>query len=188
MTPPIPDPRATALAEQIARTLCRVEGRLDEGSLIAEWTPVVSAALADAKREAQLEADQAIAALQAIWREPHGCCFCDSGVLRKPGVPGKDHEDTCGFRLAEVVLHGKATEAGTRGEVEVGEARCVEDNMFSETQRIVPCIVVVDGPDRDGEITLLAARETFLTASVARALALEILGRLGLQAGAEADK
>jgi len=48
MTPPYPDPRATAVAEQIVAKLI---GRLNQGTA-AEAISLISAALADAKREA----------------------------------------------------------------------------------------------------------------------------------------
>lgn len=44
-------------------------------------------------------------AVQEIFREPYGCPFCDSGILRNPK---KSHSDDCGFELARLALE-KAT-------------------------------------------------------------------------------
>lgn len=41
---------------------------------------------------------------RAILRDPHGCRFCDSGKLRTPGVPEKDHDPECGFALLRAAL------------------------------------------------------------------------------------
>lgn len=59
--------------------------------------------------EAELAAERAradvlLAALNAIMIEPYGCRFCDSGKLRKPGDPAKDHDDDCGFLLARAAI------------------------------------------------------------------------------------
>jgi len=35
---------------------------------------------------------------------PYGCAFCDSGVLRKPGIPEKDHDDDCPYKMARDLL------------------------------------------------------------------------------------
>lgn len=43
-------------------------------------------------------------ALEAILKEPHGCPFCDSGKLRTPNNPAKDHDPDCGFLLAKAAL------------------------------------------------------------------------------------
>jgi len=45
-------------------------------------------------------APELLQALQVILEEPHGCPFCDSGRLRTPDVPGKEHTENCGFYLA----------------------------------------------------------------------------------------
>ena len=43
-------------------------------------------------------------ALEVILEEPHGCPFCDSGVLRKPNDPDKSHTENCGYHLAAQAL------------------------------------------------------------------------------------
>jgi hypothetical protein len=66
-------------------------------------------------------------------------------------------------------------------EVEVGVARFVNDNPFAETTQLDSCVVVVGGPDQDGEIVLLAGAETYLPTKTAVRLALEIMRRLGVE-------
>ena len=48
--------------------------------------------------------EPAVEALRAIMRDPYGCPFCDEGKLRKPNIPGKEHEEDCGYYLAERAL------------------------------------------------------------------------------------
>jgi hypothetical protein len=55
-------------------------------------------------RELEDELSAARKALEALLREPHGCPFCDSGKLRNPTHPGKQHSLDCGFLLAEKAL------------------------------------------------------------------------------------
>ena len=43
--------------------------------------------------------DSLMRIVEAINRDPHGCPFCDSGKLRRPGVPEKDHNDDCAYKL-----------------------------------------------------------------------------------------
>jgi hypothetical protein len=38
--------------------------------------------------------------IRTFLKEPYGCPFCDSGILRKPNNPEKDHDDTCAFKMA----------------------------------------------------------------------------------------
>lgn len=45
--------------------------------------------------------NRATTALHAILADPHGCRFCDSGVLRDPA---KEHDHSCGFELARAAL------------------------------------------------------------------------------------
>lgn len=40
--------------------------------------------------------------IAAILRDPHGCRFCDSGKLRSPD---KDHDATCGYKMAAMTGH-----------------------------------------------------------------------------------
>ncbi len=56
-------------------------------------------------------APELYAALKALMAEPYGCPFCDSGKLRMPNNPAKDHEVDCGFALARAALaHAEAGE------------------------------------------------------------------------------
>ena len=66
-------------------------------------------------------------------------------------------------------------------ETEVGAAWYVDDNIFSETTGHTDCLVVVSGPDADGEICILAGAETYLSVETAKALAIEILKRLQIR-------
>jgi hypothetical protein len=43
-------------------------------------------------------------AIGAVLKEPYGCAWCDSGTLRKPGIPGKEHDDQCPYRLLHAAL------------------------------------------------------------------------------------
>ena len=43
--------------------------------------------------------------LEAILKDPYGCRFCDSGKLRKPNDPKKDHDYDCGYLLALEALN-----------------------------------------------------------------------------------
>lgn len=52
--------------------------------------------------------DELVKALTAILREPYGCVFCDSGVLRDPK---KSHRDDCGYTLARKALGLREGEA-----------------------------------------------------------------------------
>jgi len=62
---------------------------------------------------------------------------------------------------------------------EVGPARCVEASwIHGGPSGLVPCEVVVSGPDRDDEICLLAGGETYLPRETAHALAMDLLSRL----------
>lgn len=45
-------------------------------------------------------APELLSALKAIVADPYGCRFCDSGKLRTPNNPEKDHDATCGYVLA----------------------------------------------------------------------------------------
>lgn len=42
--------------------------------------------------------------LEAILKDGHGCRFCDSGKLRTPNNPAKDHDDDCGYKMASEYL------------------------------------------------------------------------------------
>jgi len=46
-------------------------------------------------------APEMLEALKAIFREPYGCPFCDSGILRNPQ---KGHEPDCPFELARLAI------------------------------------------------------------------------------------
>lgn len=43
-------------------------------------------------------------ALEVILEEPHGCPFCDSGILRTPNNPAKSHTENCGYYRARLAL------------------------------------------------------------------------------------
>lgn len=45
--------------------------------------------------------------IQAFLNDPGGCSFCDYGVLRKPNIPEKDHEDDCPYKIARAFLDAK---------------------------------------------------------------------------------
>ena len=42
--------------------------------------------------------------IQGFLNNPHGCRFCDYGVLRKPGIPEKDHDEDCLYLAARAYL------------------------------------------------------------------------------------
>jgi hypothetical protein len=52
--------------------------------------------------------NQIEAALRRIVASPYGCRFCDSGKLRTPNNPAKDHDDDCGFLMADAALRACA--------------------------------------------------------------------------------
>lgn len=41
--------------------------------------------------------------------DPHGCRFCDYGVLRKPGIPEKDHDEDCLYLAARAYLDNETS-------------------------------------------------------------------------------
>lgn len=57
-------------------------------------------------------------------------------------------------------------------------ARFVGNNLYVEERSLQSCVVVVGGPDEEGEIVLLAGAETYLPRETAFKLANEILLRL----------
>lgn len=63
-------------------------------------------------------------------------------------------------------------------EVEVGMATYVADNIFAQTTELQSCVVVVSGPNDDGEIVLLAGAETYLPRLTALKLMNELVRRL----------
>lgn len=64
-------------------------------------------------------------------------------------------------------------------ETEIGPGQFVDDNIFASQTRLMPMVVVVSGPDHEGEICVLAAGESYLPPETAEGLAREILRRLG---------
>jgi len=73
--------------------------RIDEPHTIA---PADARSWLDLYRElAGVNAENAalLKIVAAIKRDPGGCPFCDSGKLRRPGVPDKDHWDDCAWKL-----------------------------------------------------------------------------------------
>lgn len=42
--------------------------------------------------------------IQRFIDDPYGCRFCDFGVLRKPGIPEKDHDEDCLYLAARAYL------------------------------------------------------------------------------------
>ena len=63
-------------------------------------------------------------------------------------------------------------------DVEVGDATIVDDDSIADGPTLVPCVIVVGGPDEDGEILVMAGREAYLPRETAFKLANEILLRL----------
>lgn len=53
-------------------------------------------------RERVLELEKG---LLGILQRPHGCRFCDSGVLRTPDNPSKDHDDDCPYKITKQLLN-----------------------------------------------------------------------------------
>ena len=45
--------------------------------------------------------------IQRFLDDPHGCRFCDYGVLRKPGIPEKDHDEDCLYLAARAYLRNE---------------------------------------------------------------------------------
>ena len=45
--------------------------------------------------------------IQMFLNDPGGCPFCDYGVLRKPNIPEKDHDDDCPYKIAHDYLDNK---------------------------------------------------------------------------------
>lgn len=101
------------LADLRAR-LAAVEGERDAAQRVCESAKlehrkVSGMWMAERQRAiaAEQQRDTARAVLAAIKRDPHGCPFCDSGVLRGP----KPHDPACGFALLNAALsapEGKA--------------------------------------------------------------------------------
>lgn len=54
--------------------------------------------------------DAALGAIRGLLAEPYGCRFCDSGTLRKPNDPAKDHDSDCPYAVA----HAALSKAGSR--------------------------------------------------------------------------
>jgi len=54
---------------------------------------------ADAIEALQADVEALLKIIAAIKRDPGGCPFCDSGKLRRSGVPDKDHNDDCAWKL-----------------------------------------------------------------------------------------
>lgn len=48
--------------------------------------------------------DKLMSALRGLLAEPYGCPFCDSGRLRKPDNPAKDHNDDCPYKIARALV------------------------------------------------------------------------------------
>jgi hypothetical protein len=58
--------------------------------------------------------EQALAeAGKRILAEPDGCRFCDSGKLRTPNDPAKDHDDGCGFAMMATALRLPSNETAS---------------------------------------------------------------------------
>ena len=68
-------------------------------------------------------------------------------------------------------------------DTEVGIAMFVREPIFGDYTQRDSCVVVVSGPDEDGDICILAGAETYLPREVAFTLANEILRRLKASAG-----
>lgn len=66
-------------------------------------------------------------------------------------------------------------------ETEVGLARYEMDNLMLEHSTLQECLIVVSGPAPDGELCVLAGATTYLPPETAKALAVEILKRLGVK-------
>ena len=63
---------------------------------------------ADSERDELLkDLAAARALLLDIKNDPHGCRFCDDGVLRVPNNPDKDHDPGCVWPRIEAALAGK---------------------------------------------------------------------------------
>ena len=65
-------------------------------------------------------------------------------------------------------------------ETEVGMGR-YEPDSGPRPNELLECVVVVSGPDNDGDITLMGAGTTFLPPETAKAPAVEIMKRLGVK-------
>ena len=56
-------------------------------------------------------------AIRALVANPHGCRFCDYGVLRKPENPVKGHDENCPFAAAEVLTQETRTAPAQKTEL-----------------------------------------------------------------------
>jgi hypothetical protein len=63
-------------------------------------------------------------------------------------------------------------------ETEIGPAPFMDDNSIAEQTRLMPCLIVLAGPDRDDEMTVLAAGECYLPRETAVKLRDELTRRL----------
>ena len=90
MTPPIPDPRATAVAEQLVMALQFTEARHEP--TFSRVLPLISAALADAKREGKREGLEEAAEI----------CDAESRLYLKLAEKDAVGEISCGLAMREM--------------------------------------------------------------------------------------
>lgn len=59
----------------------------------------------DALKKTEAELTEARDIILRFLHDPGGCRFCDYGILRKPGVPGKDHDEDCLYVCVHAYLN-----------------------------------------------------------------------------------
>lgn len=100
------------LADSLAEAQSRYEGANAHCATLGEQAEKLDAEAqrwADRYEKLRVYAGLYERALRAILADPHGCRFCDSGKLRNPE---KDHDETCGYKLAQEAMETQAGGAG----------------------------------------------------------------------------
>lgn len=81
------------IARELRDGLDKDGGRVQFGPFSRKTLDGAAAALIRA--EERVKAADRLA--EALARDAYGCRFCDSGKLRKPNDPHKDHDDDCAW-------------------------------------------------------------------------------------------
>lgn len=92
-------------------------------ALDTERRKPVSSSPAVLDKEAKLEA-----VIKDLLVNPYGCRFCDSGKLRTPNDPEKDHDEDCPFLVATQVLENK--EIFTMEDFNTGIRQAIKDGLI----------------------------------------------------------
>lgn len=97
--------RAYASLQREIEQSAAVRMRKAHGMLLGADRAQADAARRHAARYEEAARHMALlaAALERLLAEPHGCRFCDSGTLRRPG---REHDRECGYAMARRALQG----------------------------------------------------------------------------------